>query len=427
MFPLPGVDPEHHWSSMDVVYESLCGGDQYWLGRYDDDAHTFTPNPDYLNASYNPRNLYDYGVGRASKSFWDTKTQRRLMWSWINDEGRPKTWTDANGKSHQYTWDSMQSVARVISLDRSFSAPGRPRGILRITPVTELSLLRKQPASGSVRGHKLTPGASITLASALSTQLDIVVNLTFSDAHRLPEVSVVLMHGNGGAETAVSTSAPDVPTNYSIMLNTNIVAGDNSKEDFHLKSKPASDAAAAAACIAGCRSYSDCVAWTYVRPAPKWPQGRCALKGKEHKNWAYDAQTISGYMPGFEPSAPLPTPTSSAGTLVLDRSKTGGSGSHQPGSMALRVEDGDGGNNDGVYNVGVGDGDSAKQITLRILYDHSVLEVYDGTSVMSHRVYPNLPMDPVSVVLRAGGAVASSVDADVYEMNNAVNFDGPAH
>ena len=104
-------------------------------------------------------------------------------------------------------------------------------------------------------------------------------------------------------------------------------------------------------------------------------------------------------------------------------SKTGGSGNHAASSMALRVEDaeGDGSNEDGSED----NGDSMKRITLRILYDRSVLEIYDGTSAMSHRVYPSLPMDPVSVSLRSAGAVASVVDADVYEMANAVNFEGP--
>ena len=123
------------------------------------------------------------------------------MWSWINDEGRPKAWTDAKGQSHEYTWDSLQSVARTITLDRGFATPGRPRGILRVTPVTELSLLRKQPASGSVRKHQLGPGAALTLGSALSAQLDIVVNLTF--ATQLPQVGVrvcMCVVGGGGRE-----------------------------------------------------------------------------------------------------------------------------------------------------------------------------------------------------------------------------------
>ena len=41
MYPLPGRPQAQPLASTRVVYEALCGCDQYWLGSYDDDAHAF--------------------------------------------------------------------------------------------------------------------------------------------------------------------------------------------------------------------------------------------------------------------------------------------------------------------------------------------------------------------------------------------------
>jgi hypothetical protein len=66
----------------------------------------------------------------------------------------------------------------------------------------------------------------------------------------------------------------------------------------------------------------------------------------------------------------------------------------------------------------------AASVTLRVLYDNSVLEIYDGSSVMSHRVYPMLPLGPVTLTLRVEQG-ESTVDAAVYNMGNAVTFSAP--
>ena len=48
MYSLPGVPDGTPVGSGAVVYESLCGCDQYWLGHYDDDQHTFEPRAPYV-------------------------------------------------------------------------------------------------------------------------------------------------------------------------------------------------------------------------------------------------------------------------------------------------------------------------------------------------------------------------------------------
>ena len=62
---------------------------------------------------------YDYGVGRASKSFWHEQSRRRLMWSWINDDGG----SSVSAAVPVALWDSTQSVPRAISLDSGLSPP----------------------------------------------------------------------------------------------------------------------------------------------------------------------------------------------------------------------------------------------------------------------------------------------------------------
>lgn len=57
--------------------------DYYTVGKYHEDSDEYVPN---LNSIDNANGLrYDYGSFYASKSFYDDKRQRRILWSWVNE------------------------------------------------------------------------------------------------------------------------------------------------------------------------------------------------------------------------------------------------------------------------------------------------------------------------------------------------------
>eukprot|EP00038_Savillea_parva_P028013 m.62725 g.62725 ORF g.62725 m.62725 type:complete len:728 (+) comp8109_c0_seq1:428-2611(+) len=208
MYPLPGVPAGTPRTSGTVVYESLCGCDQYWLGHYNDTAHTFAPYPAYVPpaagaGSSGRRYCYDYGVGRASKGFWDEASSRRLMWSWIT----------GGKQSPSSTWDGTQTVPRVITLappstptrrlyphlqpnpvlPSSSAQHGPPDGQeLAINPAREVDALRVGQAVVVLPPTVLPPGGSGTVHDAGSPQLDVLVNLTWPMDGQVDDVSVTV-------------------------------------------------------------------------------------------------------------------------------------------------------------------------------------------------------------------------------------------
>lgn len=57
--------------------------DHYMLGRYDEENDVFVrDNP--LD-DYRMWQRYDYGMFYASKTFFDEKKQRRILWGWVKE------------------------------------------------------------------------------------------------------------------------------------------------------------------------------------------------------------------------------------------------------------------------------------------------------------------------------------------------------
>jgi hypothetical protein len=71
------------------------------FGTFDTERMIFTPDDSSVGH-------YDNGDGHASKSYWDEKTNRRIMWSWIS--GR---FPCSNPQG--FECDSMQSVPCVCT------------------------------------------------------------------------------------------------------------------------------------------------------------------------------------------------------------------------------------------------------------------------------------------------------------------------
>jgi sucrose-6-phosphate hydrolase SacC (GH32 family) len=250
-YTLPGMKTDQY------IYHAM--GAKNVFGTFDTKNMLFRPDVDQAPGKY------DNGDGRASKSYWDAKTQRRIMWSWIagsfpchNPQG--------------FECDSMQSVPRVITYDSELE-------ILRIEPIAEVERLRTGLLASASKVTVASP--PVAIKGAAGATLDIAVNFTCTDP----------------ASSAVVSAQGSVSGSTKVLNNTNLPRGDIKGLDFPL---PAgiTDAAGIAACAAFCANHSRvCKAWVFVRD----PQHRCAIKGPHFCAPAADRGTISGIMSGVKP------------------------------------------------------------------------------------------------------------------------------
>lgn len=393
MYSLPSTPAGTPRTSGKVVYEAFCGCDQYWIGQYDDEAHTFTPEPEYTQKTA-ARYCYDYGEGKASKSFWDVKTNRRIMWSWITMK-RP-----ANG-----TWDGAQTVPREITMG---PAQGRAPE-LRINPIAEVDQLRK---SGAPLVDKLvdvvaagTEGVAFSVESDASgervnNQIDLLVNLTWPECNSAGPFSEPIA---AGISVLGTRAAGGVPVTFELvrssalfMPNFNLPQGDIVSLDFKLNASVAwTDATGGKACADACNAHEECTGWVYVRPVGNAAGDggpRCAIKGdKQTEPPVPDANTVSGYKTAAGHNIPNATVASI--------------GVGEQGMLAHMS-----GNN---------------EIRLRILIDHSILEVYDGTGALSlsRQPVPDRKDEKIEIYAISGEGIKASVRA--HAMRGAVSPDKP--
>lgn len=152
LYRLPGMGRDRY------VYHAMNQPNVF--GRLDARRMLFMPD----NRS---EGMYDFGDGHASKSYWDEKTQRRIMWSWIagsfpcsNPQGLP--------------CDSMQSVPRAMEYDASLDS-------LIINPIEELAKLRTSQLSSQVVRLSTVPRV---LAGASAAAIDIEATFVCGAASR---------------------------------------------------------------------------------------------------------------------------------------------------------------------------------------------------------------------------------------------------
>lgn len=73
--------------------------DCYILGTYVSETEKFVPESDFLGTSVDMR--YDYGKFYASKTFFDSVKNRRILWAWVNE-------SDSEEDSIQKGWSGLQ-------------------------------------------------------------------------------------------------------------------------------------------------------------------------------------------------------------------------------------------------------------------------------------------------------------------------------
>uniref|UniRef100_A0ACD5ZAC5 Uncharacterized protein n=1 Tax=Avena sativa TaxID=4498 RepID=A0ACD5ZAC5_AVESA len=132
--------------------------DYYVVGRYDDSADTFAPAAGSDNDSRTWRRL-DYGHVYASKSFFDARKNRRVLWGWANE-------SDAEADYVARGWSGVQTVPRKVWLDRD----GKQ---LLQWPIEEIETLRKKRVE--LLGAKVNSGGVNKVIGIAGSQADVEV------------------------------------------------------------------------------------------------------------------------------------------------------------------------------------------------------------------------------------------------------------
>lgn len=131
--------------------------DYYAVGTYHEGNATWIPDDPSIDVGIGTR--YDYGIFYASKSFYDHKNKRRVLWGWIGE-------SDTELADVTKGWASLQGIPRTVTLDRKTGSD------LLQWPVKEVESLRL--SAKELNGLKLGPGSAVPLDVGTATQLDIV-------------------------------------------------------------------------------------------------------------------------------------------------------------------------------------------------------------------------------------------------------------
>ncbi|KAI4348946.1 hypothetical protein L6164_009606 [Bauhinia variegata] len=137
--------------------------DYYTLGKYIPDKDRYVPDNSSEDGWGGLR--YDYGNFYASKSFFDPKKNRRIIWGWANE-------SDSKEDDNTKGWAGIQAIPRSVWLD----SRGKQ---LAQWPVEELNTLRGKQVK--MTNQKLQKGDYIEVKGIISVaQADVEVSFSFS-------------------------------------------------------------------------------------------------------------------------------------------------------------------------------------------------------------------------------------------------------
>lgn len=389
-YSLPGMASDQY------VYHEMNGMNK--IGTFDPDTVTFQPDGRSIGR-------YDNHDGTASKSFWDEKTGRRIMWSWLRG-------AFPCNNAQNIPCDSMQSVPRDVTYNAALDT-------LIINPIAEVAQLRTGPAMAALKGTPLGPQPS-AVPGAHGTALDVLLNFSCppsapagascggavqvrvtDDATGYIEVAVSASYAPGQSADVTVTSygalqavAKTVPEGERFWNNTNFRHGDIA--DVALPENTTSSEGAAE-CQHHCDSLEGCQAWVFVRKG--YNHGpRCALKGNgscldvedacagcEMNGRCFCEAGLASNSTQPPPCSPPPSAMSFAVPLAPNETFGG-------------------------------------RFPVRILVDRPVIEVYamDGRAIAS---FAHLPKDPQASGVRlrrlATATVPVECDVQVFAMGSA--------
>ncbi|KAL4342007.1 hypothetical protein GQ457_08G003820 [Hibiscus cannabinus] len=140
-----------------VMKLSFNSRDYYIVGTYDSEQEKFLPDAEFTGTVSDLR--IDYGKFYASKTFFDSKMNRRIIWAWVNE-------SDSSEDDIQKGWSGLQAIPRQIWLDRT----GKQ---LVQWPVEELNNLRDNQVY--VYGKQLKSDSVFEVSGITASQADIEI------------------------------------------------------------------------------------------------------------------------------------------------------------------------------------------------------------------------------------------------------------
>ncbi|XP_020536338.1 beta-fructofuranosidase, insoluble isoenzyme CWINV1 isoform X2 [Jatropha curcas] len=140
-----------------VLKASFNSHDYYMIGAYVPETEKYIPDSDLTGTVTDLR--YDYGKFYASKSFFDSVKNRRILWGWVNESDTP----DDDIKKG---WSGLQAIPRQIWLDRSGNQ-------LVQWPVEEINKLHDKQIN--IENKILDNGSTFEIQYITASQADVEI------------------------------------------------------------------------------------------------------------------------------------------------------------------------------------------------------------------------------------------------------------
>uniref|UniRef100_A0A7N0TW43 Beta-fructofuranosidase n=1 Tax=Kalanchoe fedtschenkoi TaxID=63787 RepID=A0A7N0TW43_KALFE len=136
--------------------------DYYTVGTYDRSRDRYIPSKGSVESDSGLR--YDYGKFYASKTFFDSIKNRRILWGWINESSSVEN-------DVKKGWSGLQAIPRAVWLDKS----GKQ---LIQWPVEELEKLRAKRTE--LHNTTLVKESQVTIPGVTASQADVEVSFSVS-------------------------------------------------------------------------------------------------------------------------------------------------------------------------------------------------------------------------------------------------------
>ncbi|XP_044495471.1 fructan 6-exohydrolase-like [Mangifera indica] len=132
--------------------------DCYIIGTYDVDTDKFIPEEGSIDKVAGLR--YDYGKFYASKTFFDSANNRRILWAWVNE-------SSSEADDIKKGWSGLQAIPRSLWLDKS----GKQ---LTQWPIVEVERLRGHQVE--LPSKLLEEGSLLEVTGITAAQADVEIS-----------------------------------------------------------------------------------------------------------------------------------------------------------------------------------------------------------------------------------------------------------
>ncbi|OVA04096.1 Glycoside hydrolase [Macleaya cordata] len=156
-----GVETSVISPSVKHVLKMSLGGtdhDYYTIGTYYPDKDKYVPEIGFVDANSGLR--YDYGKFYASKTFFDSAKNRRILWAWISESSNEAVNVEKG-------WAGIQGIPRTLWLDKTGTR-------LMQWPVKEIETLRANRVD--LPSQELKEGSVLEVSGLTASQADLEVS-----------------------------------------------------------------------------------------------------------------------------------------------------------------------------------------------------------------------------------------------------------